>query len=113
MCERTCTIFVCFVLIGIMFLYTEPENKIDYVHSSTGLYPAPLPRNAKASLVNKVKAKFKFLGKFMAKALMDSRMVNIFKIKETSHIVFLTFMVLLGIIECMLYLYSILNNINT
>ncbi|XP_025078831.1 E3 ubiquitin-protein ligase TRIP12-like isoform X3 [Pomacea canaliculata] len=56
---------------------TEPENKIDYVHSSTGLYPAPLPRNAKASLVNKVKAKFKFLGKFMAKALMDSRMIDL------------------------------------
>ncbi|XP_013418116.1 E3 ubiquitin-protein ligase TRIP12 isoform X2 [Lingula anatina] len=48
-----------------------------YMHSPCGLFVAPLPRSAKASLVTKVKNKFKFLGKFMAKALMDSRMVDI------------------------------------
>jgi E3 ubiquitin-protein ligase TRIP12 len=48
----------------------------EYVDSRNGLYPAPLGRNAKASIVTKVRQKFKFLGKFMAKALMDSRMVN-------------------------------------
>ena len=48
----------------------------EYVDSRNGLYPAPLGRNAKASVVTKVRQKFKFLGKFMAKALMDSRMVN-------------------------------------
>lgn len=41
-----------------------------------GLFPAPLARNAKAAVVNRVKAKYKFIGKFMAKALMDSRMVR-------------------------------------
>lgn len=48
-----------------------------YVFSAAGLFPAPLARNAKMSHVNKVKSKFRFLGKFMAKALMDSRMVSL------------------------------------
>jgi len=51
---------------------TMPE----YVDTHHGLYPAPLGRNAKSNIITKVRQKFKFLGKFMAKALMDSRMVN-------------------------------------
>ena len=43
--------------------------------SKCGLFPVPLARNTKATVVNKVKSKTKFLGKIMAKALMDSRMV--------------------------------------
>lgn len=53
------------------------DEEILYCYSPCGLFPAPLPRNAKAAAINKVKAKFKFLGKFMAKALMDSRMLDI------------------------------------
>lgn len=56
---------------------SDPENKVTYVHSPMGLFPTPLARNAKAAHVNKAKAKFKFLGKFMAKALMDSRMIDL------------------------------------
>ncbi|XP_071085244.1 E3 ubiquitin-protein ligase TRIP12-like isoform X2 [Haliotis cracherodii] len=56
---------------------SDPENKIAYMHSSCGLFPAPLARNTKAAAVNKVKSKYKFLGKFLAKALMDSRMVDL------------------------------------
>ena len=48
----------------------------EYVDSRNGLYPAPLGRNAKASIVTKVRQKFKFIGKFMGKALMDSRMID-------------------------------------
>lgn len=48
-----------------------------YIHTHNGLFPAPLGRNAKSSAVSKVKTKFKFLGRFMAKALMDSRMVRL------------------------------------
>ncbi|PIK34903.1 putative E3 ubiquitin-protein ligase TRIP12 isoform X1 [Apostichopus japonicus] len=48
-----------------------------YIHTHNGLFPAPLGRNAKSSAVSKVKTKFKFLGRFMAKALMDSRMLDI------------------------------------
>lgn len=61
------------------FLGLGEDEEILYCYSPCGLFPAPLPRNAKAAVINKVKAKFKFLGKFMAKALMDSRMVNIYR----------------------------------
>ncbi|CAF1314917.1 unnamed protein product [Adineta steineri] len=48
----------------------------EYVDSRSGLYPAPLGRNAKASVITKIRQKYKFLGKFMAKALMDTRMID-------------------------------------
>lgn len=47
-----------------------------YVQCPTGLFPVPLGRPTKVSHISKVKAKFRFLGKFMAKAVMDSRMVS-------------------------------------
>ena len=56
----------------------DPNIKLNYAQSACGLFPAPLHRGSKAAHVNKVKAKFKFLGKFMGKALMDSRMVIFF-----------------------------------
>lgn len=52
-------------------------ESISYVFASNGLFPAPLGRSTKPSAANKLKQRFKLLGKFMAKALMDSRMVNI------------------------------------
>lgn len=53
----------------------DNETGDAFYHSSSGLFPAPLPRNAKSAVINKLKTKFKLLGKLMAKALMDSRMV--------------------------------------
>jgi len=47
-----------------------------YVISGVGLFPKPLGKSVKAGHVSKVKTKFKFMGKFMAKAVMDSRMVG-------------------------------------
>lgn len=47
-----------------------------YVDAPMGLFPCPLSKNAKTSQIARVKTKFKFLGKFMAKAVMDSRMVS-------------------------------------
>jgi hypothetical protein len=59
------------------FLYIDKDTPLpEYVDSRNGIYPAPLGRNAKANVITKIRQKFKFLGKFMAKALMDSRMVN-------------------------------------
>ncbi|KAK3801055.1 hypothetical protein RRG08_013451 [Elysia crispata] len=55
----------------------DPNIKLNYAQSACGLFPAPLHRGSKAAHVNKVKAKFKFLGKFMGKALMDSRMLDL------------------------------------
>lgn len=54
----------------------KDTNTSEYVDNRNGLYPAPLGRNSKANVVTKTRQKFKFLGKFMAKALMDSRMVK-------------------------------------
>jgi len=55
----------------------DPNVQVEYTSSPCGLFPSPLHRGSKAGHVNKVKAKFKFLGKFMAKALMDSRMIDL------------------------------------
>ncbi|XP_046393216.1 E3 ubiquitin-protein ligase TRIP12 isoform X4 [Ischnura elegans] len=53
------------------------SSGVAYIHSPTGLFPAPLPRNAKVAQVTRIKSKFRFLGKFMAKAVMDSRMLDL------------------------------------
>lgn len=47
-----------------------------HAFSPTGLFPGPLGRNTKVSQTVRVRSKFRFLGKFMAKAVMDSRMVS-------------------------------------
>ncbi|XP_049857305.1 E3 ubiquitin-protein ligase TRIP12 isoform X2 [Schistocerca gregaria] len=56
---------------------TDSEGGTSYIHSPVGLFPTPLPRTAKSSTVAKVKSKFRFLGKLMAKAVMDSRMLDL------------------------------------
>ncbi|KAG8184831.1 hypothetical protein JTE90_004928 [Oedothorax gibbosus] len=53
------------------------EQTVKYVHSSSGLFPMPASRNSKTSSLTKVCNKFKLLGKFLAKAIMDSRLVDI------------------------------------
>lgn len=54
-----------------------PNIPIAYVNAAFGLFPSPLGRTAKLSQISRLKTKFKFLGKFMAKAVMDSRMVSV------------------------------------
>ncbi|KAL4705000.1 hypothetical protein ACJJTC_009788 [Scirpophaga incertulas] len=55
----------------------SPAPDATYVSWPCGLFPQAVGRNARASHLSRVKAKFRFLGKFMAKAVMDSRMVDI------------------------------------
>jgi len=50
---------------------------VEYVYSDTGLYPLPIARNCKSSHKTKMKNKFQFLGKFMAKAVLDNRMIDL------------------------------------
>jgi E3 ubiquitin-protein ligase TRIP12 len=50
---------------------------VEYVFSDVGLYPLPLARNVKSSHKTKIKNKFQFLGKFMAKAVLDNRMLDL------------------------------------
>ena len=51
-----------------------PDNT--FVHSPVGLYPVPIGRSTKFSAISKVKNKFRFLGKLLAKSAMDGRMVS-------------------------------------
>ena len=48
-----------------------------YIYSPSGLFPMPLARNTKLGNVSRARNRYKLLGKFMAKALMDSRMIDI------------------------------------
>uniref|UniRef100_A0A6G1SN08 E3 ubiquitin-protein ligase n=1 Tax=Aceria tosichella TaxID=561515 RepID=A0A6G1SN08_9ACAR len=54
---------------------SEPAKK--YMYSSNGLFPMPLARNTKLGNVSRIRNRYKLLGKFLAKALMDSRMIDI------------------------------------
>ncbi|CAD6991776.1 unnamed protein product [Ceratitis capitata] len=53
------------------------STSVSYVNALHGLFPMPLGKSSKLPHVSKSKAKFKFLGKFMAKAVMDSRMLDL------------------------------------
>ncbi|KAG8445495.1 hypothetical protein GDO86_010313 [Hymenochirus boettgeri] len=48
-----------------------------YIHNMQGLFALPFGRTAKPAHIAKVKMKFRFLGKLMAKAIMDFRLVDI------------------------------------
>jgi len=52
------------------------EKSKSYVQTSVGLFPKPLGKSVKTTTLSKVKNKFKFIGRFMAKSLMDSRLVS-------------------------------------
>ncbi|XP_075236613.1 E3 ubiquitin-protein ligase ctrip isoform X2 [Lycorma delicatula] len=56
-------------------LYSNPSSQ--HVFSPCGLFPAPIGRSSKISHLVKVRSKFRFLGKLMAKAVMDSRMLDL------------------------------------
>lgn len=53
------------------------QPPVNYIYSAAGLFPAPLSRSTKAGAISKIRQRFKLLGKFLAKALYDSRMVRI------------------------------------
>ncbi|XP_063224587.1 E3 ubiquitin-protein ligase TRIP12 isoform X2 [Bacillus rossius redtenbacheri] len=56
---------------------TSNPGTTSYLYSPVGLFPAPLGRSTKSTHLARVKSKFRFLGKFMAKAVMDSRMLDL------------------------------------
>lgn len=58
-------------------LKNEKADPVNYIYSNNGLFPLPISRSNKSSAATKIKHRFKLLGKFMAKALLDSRMVDI------------------------------------
>lgn len=54
----------------------EAASENQFIFNPSGLFPVPLGKSTKTNQVTKVKNRFKLLGKFMAKALYDSRMVS-------------------------------------
>ena len=58
---------------------------MEYVYSDTGLYPLPIARNCKSSHKSKIKNKFQFLGKFMAKAVLDNRYRKLYDMIIVNH----------------------------
>ena len=63
----------------------ERDECVEYVYSDTGLYPLPIARNCKSSHKTKIKNKFQFLGKFMAKAVLDNRLVAFIQTSNRPH----------------------------
>uniref|UniRef100_H3ALV8 E3 ubiquitin-protein ligase n=1 Tax=Latimeria chalumnae TaxID=7897 RepID=H3ALV8_LATCH len=58
---------------------TNPKGNQEgtkYIHSPQGLFAVPFGRTTKPAHIAKVKMKFRFLGKLMAKAIMDFRLVS-------------------------------------
>ncbi|XP_012145194.2 E3 ubiquitin-protein ligase ctrip isoform X3 [Megachile rotundata] len=53
------------------------STETGYVNAPHGLFSMPIPWSTKVSHLAKLKTKFKFLGKFMAKAIYDSRMLDL------------------------------------
>ncbi|XP_031631383.1 E3 ubiquitin-protein ligase TRIP12-like [Contarinia nasturtii] len=53
----------------------QAVNVRRYVHAQFGLFPMPISHSAKQIQISRIKSKFKFLGKFMADLIMDSRML--------------------------------------
>lgn len=65
-------------IVGTPRQTTTLSGSAQYVNAPCGLFPLSLSKTAKTSQISRMKFKFKFLGKFMAKAVMDSRMVIFF-----------------------------------
>ena len=55
--------------------YTGSQESTKYMFSSRGLFAVPFGRTTKPAHIAKIKMKFRFLGKLMAKAIMDFRLV--------------------------------------
>lgn len=62
----------------VFFVGIGEDEEILYCYFFCGLFSVLFLRNVKVAVINKVKVKFKFLGKFMVKVLMDFRMVSIY-----------------------------------
>lgn len=69
-----------------MLCIDRESGDTQYVHSPVGLFPVPLGPSTRFSIVEEVCSKFRFLGKLMAKATMDSRMVSRIKLIMTERL---------------------------
>ena len=70
----------CFFFKAKTLCISAGEDDTLYIHSACGLFPLPIAKHVKPSILFWIKSKFQFVGKFLAKALVDSRMVCSFYI---------------------------------
>lgn len=59
-----------------VFASTGSQEGTKYMFSTRGLFAVPFGRTTKPAHIAKIKMKFRFLGKLMAKAIMDFRLVT-------------------------------------
>ena len=79
-CSQLAAWIVCLSLslhLPLSLSITGAANTPLYVYSPVGLFPCPLGPNTKFVVAEEICSKFRFLGKFIAKAVMDSRMVGV------------------------------------
>ncbi|MGH0122408.1 UNVERIFIED_CONTAM: hypothetical protein FKN15_044761 [Acipenser sinensis] len=65
---------------GIAYCSSELQRSQEgtkYIFSSRGLFAVPFGRTTKPAHIAKIKMKFRFLGKLMAKAIMDFRLLDL------------------------------------
>ena len=62
---------------GVMFVCVFVVGGLDVTSSVFGLFPRPYGRSAKSTLMSKVRARFRLLGKLLARALMDNRTLDL------------------------------------
>jgi len=67
---------LCLFSTTVMFCLDTGDDDTLYVCSECGLFPVPIAKHMKPSALFQIKSKFQFVGKFLAKALVDSRMVR-------------------------------------
>ncbi|KAK3738539.1 hypothetical protein QZH41_012052, partial [Actinostola sp. cb2023] len=53
------------------------EDGAMYINAPSGLFPAPVAKNTKAATLTKLRSKFRFLGRFVGRAVLDFRMIDI------------------------------------
>lgn len=62
--------------LGLWHSASDHKTSGAYVYAPCGLFPKPMASHTSKARVAEVEGKFRLLGKFMAKALMDFRMVR-------------------------------------
>lgn len=62
----------------IEIFYLIKESLDEFIVSQRGLYPLALGRHVKQTQLDKMKTKFKLIGKLLGRSLLDGRIVKFF-----------------------------------
>lgn len=90
LCDGICSNVACLTVTTLVSLPpTGSQEGTKYMFSTRGLFAVPFGRTTKPAHIAKIKMKFRFLGKLMAKAIMDFRLVttSIFSLSFSNRLV--------------------------